>query len=234
MRVVEPLGEDALLLRLGADADLPTNTRVHALAAALHATRPAWVRDIVPAYATLAVFVDVLAMGDVAEPLAVAQAWIASTLSFPRRRESTDVPPCDMDSRLRGNDELVIVVPVRFGDDDGPDLAAVAQAAGLSEPDAIARFCAPTYQVAMLGFAPGFPYLLGLDPLLAMDRLDTPRTRVPAGSVAIGATQAGIYPREGPGGWRLVGRTPLGLFDPVRDPPALLAPGHHVRFVPAP
>ncbi|HEU4812648.1 MAG TPA: 5-oxoprolinase subunit PxpB [Xanthomonadaceae bacterium] len=234
MRVVEPLGEEALLLRVGDEADAQTNARVHALAAALEAKRPEWVRDIVPAYATLAVFVDVLAMEDVAEPLAMAEAWIESTLSFPRRRESSEVPPGDMDSRLRGNDGRVVEIPVRFGGDDGPDLAAVAAAGGLSEPDTVARFCAPTYQVAMLGFAPGFPYLLGLDPALAMPRLDAPRTRVPAGSVAIGGAQAGIYPREGPGGWRLLGRTPLGLFDPTRDPPALLAPGHRVRFVPAP
>lgn len=122
---------------------------------------------------------------------------------------------------------------MRFGGDDGPDLAVVAEAAGLSEADAITRFCAPVYQVAMLGFAPGFPYLLGLDPVLAMPRLETPRTRVPAGSVAIGGAQAGIYPREGPGGWRLLGRTPVGLFDHEREPPALLAPGGTVRFVPA-
>ena len=83
----------------------------------------------------------------------------------------------------------------------------------------------------MIGFAPGFPYLSGLDPALALPRLATPRTRVPAGSVAIGGAQTGIYPRESPGGWRLLGRTPLRLFDPQRDPPSLLAPGDRVRFV---
>lgn len=234
MRDVEPLGEEALLLRVGDGADPGTNARVHALAAALDAARPGWVRDIVPAYATLAVFVDVLAMGDVAEPLAKAEAWIESTLSFARRGDAGAAPPAEMDSRPHANGGPAVEIPVRFGGDDGPDLAAVAEAAGLSRPDAISRFCAPTYQVAMLGFAPGFPYLLGLDPALAMPRLGAPRTRVPAGSVAIGGAQAGIYPREGPGGWRLLGRTPLGLFDPARDPPALLAPGRHVRFVPAP
>ena len=110
MRVVEPLGEDALLLRVGDDVDVATNARVHALAAALEATRPAWVRDIVPAYATLAVFVDVPAMGDVAEPLAAAEAWIASTLSFPRRREPVlrghGAGVRALDSRLRGNDAV--------------------------------------------------------------------------------------------------------------------------------
>lgn len=227
MRMIEPLGEDALLLRLGADLDSATNAAVHACAAALKATRRPWVRDIVPAFATLAVFVDVAAMPDAVDPIAVAEAWIAEVCGSRfsgdgREAHASAVPP--------GN---VVEIPVRFGGDDGPDLADVAQAAGLSEADAVARFCAPRYQVAMLGFAPGFPYLLGLDPALAMPRLDTPRTRVPAGSVAIGGAQAGIYPREGPGGWRLLGRTPLGLFDHARVPPALLAPGDRVRFVPA-
>lgn len=217
---IESLGEEALLLRLGDTIDVDTNARVHALAAALDASRSAWVRDIVPAYATLAVFLDLSAMGDEDDPMARATAWVRSMPTS----GAAGATPADI---------AAVQVPVRFGGADGPDLAAVAEAAGLSEADTIARFCAPTYQVAMLGFAPGFPYLLGLDPDLAMPRLDTPRTRVPAGSVGIGGAQAGIYPREGPGGWRLVGRTPLGLFDHDRDPPALLAPGGQVRFVPA-
>ena len=233
MGVIEPLGEDALLLRLGDRLDPSTNAQVHACAAALEATRPPWVRDIVPAFATLAVFVDAVVMPDADDPLAAARAWIASTLSSPLRRESGDHRPSEVGPRRRGDDETPIEVPVRFGGDAGPDLAHVAAAAGLSEAETVARFCAPLYQVAMLGFAPGFPYLLGLDPALAMPRLETPRTRVPAGSVAIGGAQAGIYPREGPGGWRLLGRTPLGLFDPARAPPALLVPGGRVRFLAA-
>ena len=224
--VIEALGEDALLLRLGDGIDLATNARVHAAAAALGARRPAWVRDIVPAYATLAVFVDVMAMGDLADPLAAAQAWIASTCGSRQGGETSSADP------FAAMAAPTIEIPVRFGGDDGADLASVAEGAGFSEADTVARFCAPTYQVAMLGFAPGFPYLLGLDPALAMPRLETPRTRVPGGSVAIGGAQAGIYPREGPGGWRLLGRTPLGLFDADRAPPALLAPGDRVRFVP--
>ena len=95
----------------------------------------------------------------------------------------------------------------------------------------IARHTAATYTVAMLGFAPGFPYLFGLDPALHIARRASPRTRVPAGSVAIGGAQTGIYPTELPGGWQLIGRTPLVLFEPARDPPSLLMPGDRVRFV---
>lgn len=228
---IEPLGEDALLLRLGDTIDAGTNARVHRLAAALDAARPGWVRDIVPAYATLAVLVDLQAMGDENDPLASAAAWVRDTCGS---RPGGQAPALTANTAGAGpTGRPAIQVPVRFGGDDGPDLTTVAETAGLSEADTIARFCAPTYQVAMLGFAPGFPYLLGLDPTLVMPRLETPRTHVPAGSVAIGGAQAGVYPREGPGGWRLVGRTPLGFFDHDRDPPALLAPGGQVRFVPA-
>jgi len=219
---VERLGEEALLLRLGDGIDLATNARVHACASRLRADAPAWVRDVVPAYATLAVFVDLDWLPGADDPLAVAAEWLAA------RADGGDAPA---ETRQPADPREV---PVRFGAGDGPDLADVASAAGLSQADAIARFCAPTYQVAMLGFAPGFPYLVGLDPALAMPRLATPRTRVPAGSVAIGGMQAGIYPREGPGGWRLLGRTPLALFEPARDAPAWLLPGDRVRFVAVP
>ncbi|WIG55610.1 MAG: Allophanate hydrolase 2 subunit 1 [Rhodanobacteraceae bacterium] len=123
-----------------------------------------------------------------------------------------------------------MAIPVCYGGDCGPDIDAIAEHAGLVRDEVIARHAAAEYTVAMLGFAPGFPYLLGLDAALHVPRRATPRTRVPAGSVAIGGAQTGIYPCELPGGWHLIGRTPLALFDPRRDPPCLLAPGDRVRF----
>jgi KipI family sensor histidine kinase inhibitor len=108
----------------------------------------------------------------------------------------------------------------------------VARLAGLQEDEVVRRHAAPAYLVHFLGFTPGFPYLGGLDPGLATPRLDSPRARIPAGSVAIGGVQTGIYPVESPGGWRIVGRTPLRLFDPRSDRPFLLAPGDGLRFVP--
>lgn len=123
-----------------------------------------------------------------------------------------------------------VEIPVCYGGEYGPDLDALAEHARLSRDEVIGRHVAAGYTVAMLGFAPGFPYLLGLDPALHVPRRADPRTRVPAGSVAIGGAQTGIYPRELPGGWNLIGRTPLVLFDPDRDPPCLLAPGDRVRF----
>ncbi|HET9482549.1 MAG TPA: 5-oxoprolinase subunit PxpB, partial [Xanthomonadales bacterium] len=123
-----------------------------------------------------------------------------------------------------------VVIPVCYGGDSGPDLDAVAKHTGLSAHDVVARHAAGDYRVAMLGFQPGFPYLIGLDPALATPRHATPRPRVAAGSVGIGGAQTGVYPREAPGGWQLIGRTPLALFDAARKPPALLAPGDRVRF----
>ena len=213
------LGDAALLLELDAGIDAAANARVHALAQAIATRRPAWTIDVVPAYSSLAVFVDVDAFPDSDDPLADAQQQLQASL-----RDTDAGEPAASARRIE--------VPVRYGGEQGPDLQRVADHAGLSAEDVIARHAATEYTVAMLGFAPGFPYLLGLDPRLATPRLATPRTRVPAGSVAIGGAQTGLYPRPGPGGWNLIGRTDMVMFDPMRDPPTLLAPGDRVRFVP--
>jgi KipI family sensor histidine kinase inhibitor len=120
-----------------------------------------------------------------------------------------------------------IEIPVRY---DGPDLDDVAQLVNLSPEEVVARHAAAEYVVAFLGFAPGFAYLLGGDERLEVPRLAVPRERVPAGSVAVAGPYSGVYPRESPGGWRLLGHTSLPLFDVERTPPALLACGDRVRF----
>jgi len=214
---IERLGEDGLLVRLGTAIDPRINARVHAFARQLAASRPDWVRDIVPAYASLAVFVEPGKPPHACDLLDAAIDWI--------RAQPADVMA---DTAISG----VVEIPVRYGGEHGPDLAAVAAHAGLHPADVISRHAAVDYTVAMLGFAPGFPYLLGLDTSLAMQRLQTPRLRVPAGSVGIGGAQTGIYPRSGPGGWRIIGRTETVLFDPRRSQPSLLSPGDRVRFVP--
>lgn len=218
----ERLGEEALLLRLGDTIDEAINARVHALATRIAASRPPWLRDLVPAYASLALFVDGDAFADDADPLAEAGRWLDAL------RLATNEAD---DRERRSADDRVVEISVRYGGEEGPDIDAVATHAGLSVDDVIALHCKDEYRVAMLGFAPGFPYLLGMDPRLAMPRLPTPRARVAAGSVGIGGAQTGIYPRSGPGGWRLIGRTAMTLFDAAREPPATLAPGDRVRFV---
>ena len=121
-------------------------------------------------------------------------------------------------------------IPVAYGGEMGPDLAEVAARCGLAPADVIARHAGSELTVGFMGFAPGFAYLDGLPPQLAVPRLATPRTRTPAGSVALADGMSGVYPAELPGGWRVIGRTPITLFDPRREPPSYLLPGDRVRF----
>lgn len=214
----EPLGDRALLLRWDECVDIAVNRRVHALAGKLNGLRPPWLVDCVPAYASLAVFFDDAALdGD--DPMTTVRDRLSSILAEPESSAET------AEARL-------VEIPVCYGGEHGPDLDDVASACGLSAAQVVELHARSDYLVAMLGFSPGFPYLLGLDPALAVSRLATPRTLVPAGSVGIGGAQTGIYPNAGPGGWRLIGRTPQSLFDVRRNVPALLLPGDRVRFVP--
>ena len=217
---IEPLGDCAALIHCGEIIDATINAQALAIARALEDARLPGIVDIAPAYASVCVRYE-------------PAAWTG-----------TDVAPSPFDrvaERLRtlvdnaasdaATDTGNIEIPVTYGGQCGPDLADVAAHTGLSEEEVVARHGAAEYRVAMLGFTPGFAYLLGLDPTLHMPRRATPRTRVPAGSVAIGGAQTGVYPRETPGGWHLIGRTTLHLFDPARDPPALLKPGMRVKFI---
>ncbi|MGQ4661023.1 5-oxoprolinase subunit PxpB [Lysobacter sp. F6437] len=211
--VIEALADDAWLLRLGDTLDQRINTRVHALVARINAEAPAWLRDVVPAYASLAVFF---------EPQRVRPGQVRSWLCDLVGQATSDLPPAT---------GRRVEIPVAYGGEHGPDLAAAADELGISPDQLAERHADGDYTVAMIGFAPGFPYLFGLDPALALPRLATPRVHVPAGSVGVAGGQTGIYPRESPGGWRLLGRTPLRLFDPGSEPPGVLQPGDRVRFV---
>jgi inhibitor of KinA len=126
----------------------------------------------------------------------------------------------------------VVVIPVCYGGDLGPDLAWLAERAGMSESEAVAAHTSAGHVVRFLGFAPGFAYIAGLPPALQAPRLESPRTRVPAGSVGVAGARTGIYPSESPGGWRLIGATPVRMFDPSREQQALLRAGDRVRFEP--
>ena len=139
--------------------------------------------------------------------------------------EGTSIPIHRADARVHE-------IPVRYGGDEGPDLAEVARLHGMTEDEVVRRHSEAPYVVGFTGFSPGFPYLFGMAPVLATPRLATPRTRIPKGSVGVGGPYTGIYPQATAGGWRLIGRTDLELFDAERDPPALLLPGAAVRFVP--
>lgn len=177
-----------------------------------------------------------------AAPLAgvsdVASTFTTVTLFFDPRRWSAAALAAAVLPRLDGLDDerlparRVVEIPVAYGGEHGPDLADVAARTGLAADEVVRLHASADYVVAMIGFAPGFPYLLGLPPRLAVPRLDMPRLLVAAGSVGIGGGQTGVYPRASPGGWRIIGRTALALFDPDRGPPSLLAAGDVVRFRP--
>ncbi len=207
-------GERGVVVELGEAIDPAVNARVHQLARAVADRLGGEVLEVVPTYRSLLVLHDPLRVprdGLVERIRALAAELAAAPAPGVRR---------------------VVRIPTCYGGAHGPDLDEVARLAGLDAAEVVRRHAAPTYLVHFLGFTPGFPYLGGLDPRLATPRRDAPRARVAAGSVAIGGAQTGIYPVESPGGWRVLGRTPLRLFDPRRPRPFLLSPGDGLRFVP--
>ncbi|MBL8296740.1 MAG: 5-oxoprolinase subunit PxpB [Rhodanobacteraceae bacterium] len=215
---IEELGDSALLLQFGERIDADLNARVHAAARSVAAMALPGIVELVPGYASLAVVFDPATwQGDDATP--AQRCARALRGAFGTASAKADEPT------------ECIEIPVCYGGECGPDLDQAAAHSGLTPQAFAARHAAGDYRVAMLGFAAGFPYLLGLDPALQQPRRANPRTRVAAGSVAIGGLQTGIYPRELPGGWNLIGRTPLALFDAQARPPNRLAAGQRVRFV---
>jgi KipI family sensor histidine kinase inhibitor len=210
--VIREAGDSAMLLELEEVIDAGVNARAIAIAGALRAGAPAGVRDVVSTYRTVAVHFDPL-QADV-EAMRAAMARASST------------PATDLIGKT-------VDVPVQYGGEDGPDLLEVAQFANLSPPAAIGVHSGTPYRVFMLGFLPGFAYMGSVDATIAMPRRETPRVRVPTGSVGIAGLQTGVYPRESPGGWRLIGRTNARVFDASRAETCLFAPGDVVRFTPA-
>lgn len=208
------MGESALLAE--PDTDPPAaNAAVHAVAAALEQSSIDGIERPVPGAASLLVPFDSLAIEPEAVQRAVLAAAARATLQpvAPPRRHT---------------------IGVRYGGQDGPDLAAVAAALGCSEAEVVLRHSATSYRVLLLGFAPGFPYLGPLPDTLRLPRRSSPRVAVPAGSVAIAAEYTGIYPAVLPGGWHILGRCSTPMFDPRADPPAALLPGDEVSFEPLP
>ncbi len=210
-------GEDALVVEFGDGIDPLTNDRVYALAAAVEAAVNASVTEMVPTYRSLLIQYD-LELSTVEEMTEFLVALI---------------PSADQ----AGNNETnasrrIYKLPVSYGGEQGQDLNDVAEHAGMTAEEVIAIHSGTDYRVFMLGFAPGFPYLGGMDERIGTPRLASPRVRVPAGSVGIAETQTGVYPMASPGGWRLIGNTPVSLFEPNANPPVPFLPGSFIRFVP--
>lgn len=205
---IHSLGDAALVCEAAPPATLDCQRRIWALAE--RARLMPHVVEVVPGMNNLTIVFDPLVADYETLAAQLESAWDAAE-------------PTDMDS-------AEIEIPVHYGGADGPDLAALAKHTGFSVDEVVKRHTQAEYVVFFLGFQPGFAYLGGLDPALAMPRHAEPRLEVPAGSVGIGGAQTGIYPAASPGGWQLLGRTELKLFDPARNPPTLMQPGDRVRF----
>jgi len=206
------MGDSALLVKFGEEIDPVINQRVHQLDALLRTDRMAGVIETVPAYATLLLHYDPLLL-----TYAQASEWV--NIELAKGKSAVHRKP------------RRIEVPVRYGGEHGPDLNFIASLHHISKQEVISLHTGREYTVYMMGFTPGFAYMGKLDDMLATPRLETPRIRVAAGSVGIAGSQTGIYPIDSPGGWRLIGRTSLPLFDLASDAPFLFSPGDTVQFV---
>lgn len=208
----QPAGDSAILVTFADQIDFTANLRVHRLIRRLVEHPIRGLGEAVPGYVTVMAAYD---------PLEINYSTVENLL-----KELLDEPDGETSSPRR------VEVLVSYGGEHGPDLEFVAMHNHLTMDEVIRLHAGRDYPVYMMGFMPGFPYLGGLDPRIAAPRLETPRSRVPAGSVGIAGEQTGIYPLDSPGGWRLIGRTALRLFDPSREPPFLLNPGDVIRFIP--
>lgn len=211
---VTPLGDSALVLALGEDGDESALAKVKAVADALSRARIDGVEDVVPAFATVTVCYDAARAG----PYAAFE------------RHVWEIAGRATEASLGALATQVVEIPVCYGGEHGPDIDDVARGAGIPVAQVVALHSGAEYRVHAIGFVPGFAYLGGLPKKLNTPRRTTPRTSVPPGSVAIGGTQTGVYSLPTPGGWNLVGRTPLTMFDIARPQPALLHAGDRVRF----
>ena len=189
------------------------NRKVNALKKSLLAEKAAGVREMIPTYRSL---------------LVEYNPAVISLQELSRRIEAANIDGAAADTEKK----RVLEIPCCYGGKYGEDLAGMAELTGLSEKEIIDIHAGTEYRVYMLGFLPGFVYLGGMDQRIAAPRLKTPRVSIPAGSVGIGGSQTGVYPMASPGGWRLIGMTPVAFYDPTREKPVLCEAGDYIRFVP--
>lgn len=209
---IRPEGDSALLIVFGTEISRDTNRLVSAAARRVREQGIRGVVDMIPAFVSLLVCYD---------PRVISCGALRARLETILQAEA----------ETRETAGRVFEIPVCYGGEFGPDLPDIASHAGLTEREVVDIHTSRDYLVYMLGFLPGFCYLGGLDERIHTPRLETPRLKIPAGSVGIGGSQTGIYPLESPGGWRLMGKTPVRTWDPDRDVPILMQAGDSIRFV---
>ncbi|HJN87666.1 MAG: 5-oxoprolinase subunit PxpB [Dehalococcoidia bacterium] len=208
-----PAGDKALVVELGDSITPEINRKVRDLLAAIENQGIPGLVDLVPSYRSLLVYYDPLC------------------LSLPELEELLSALEQNLDQAdLKA--PRVVEIPTLYGGEYGPDIGQVAKHNGLALEEVIRIHSGAEYLVYMMGFTPGFPYMGGMSERIATPRLQTPRTAIPAGSVGIAEQQTGVYPIESPGGWQLIGRTPVQLFDPQREPPVAVTVGDYIRFAP--
>lgn len=220
---ITPLGDSALIIRVR-DESVSDESAVLETLRRLEAAAIPGVIEFAPAFTSVAVFFDPVRVHAAGAPAEVVSDWLQTRITSVLEQTS-HLQPAGLEPRL-------VEIPVCYDADFALDLQEVTRHRGLSPEEVVSRHAAASYRVQCIGFAPGFPYLSGLPPELAVPRRATPRKEVAAGSVGIGGAQTGIYPQRSPGGWNLIGRTPLRLFNPRQNPPALLRAGDRVRFRP--
>ncbi|QHW33329.1 5-oxoprolinase subunit PxpB [Paenibacillus rhizovicinus] len=226
---VWPLGDRALVIGLKEEGNVPLWKLASELALRIRNLGVSWIVDVIPAYDTVTIVYEPLVVWG----LAGAGGLGRNERPLPYDYAVSFIEPLLAHTESADDGEIRIVeIPVCYGGEYGPDLADCAARSGLAEEAFIALHSRFDYKVAMIGFMPGFPYLTGLPEALAQPRRSSPRSRVSAGSVGIAGCQTGIYPLASPGGWQLIGRTPVRLFDPGRGEPSLLRAGDVLRFIP--
>ena len=206
-----PSGDRAFVVEFGTEINPDVNALVHRATSAIERAELDGVIELVPTYRSLVVHYE-------------------PSLAHPDDLQDA-IQSLDLTEPAESGGQRIVEIPTLYGGEFGPDIGFVAENAGMSESEVIAIHSGADYLVYAMGFSPGFPYLGGLDPRLNTPRLTTPRTLIPGGSVGIAETQTGAYPVASPGGWQLIGRTPLKLFEPESDPPAIINAGDRVRFV---
>ncbi len=224
---IKPLGDSAVLVRVAENFERAPEEALNAVLsaqAALRAAQIPGVLEIAPGYTTVALFYNPAGATDAGAPGGSIFDWIEQRVRSALSKKKK------FDAEI--TERSVVQIPVCYEAEFAIDLEQVAQRAGIHRKEVVDLHCDAEYRVHCVGFTPGFPFLGGLPRKIATPRRDVPRKEIPAGSVAIGGMQTGIYPVKSPGGWNVIGRTPLRLFDPQKNPPALLRAGDRVRFHP--
>ncbi|RFU71396.1 5-oxoprolinase subunit PxpB [Peribacillus saganii] len=219
---LHPLGDNAVIIQLGKEINIQTQQRVQVIASYFDENHLEWMVEYIPAFTTITIIYDPVSPSLLGEKFALPYEKVCYHLDtlLPTISEGQSV------------ESRVVEVPVCYGGEFGPDLDYVAKINNLTKDEVIHIHSTGDYIVYMIGFAPGFPYIGGMSEMIAAPRRETPRLKISARTVGIAGMQTGVYPIETPGGWQLIGRTPIELFRPDENPPSLLRAGDKIRFKP--